>query len=71
MTNSNSLNILIIDDNDNDLNYLYDILQSPGNNIFKAKCKQNSIDLIKQKKRQLLFGSHRFNTIQEKNMLIL
>jgi len=51
------VNILIIDDDDNDLNYLYDILQSPGNNIFKAKCKQNSIDLIKQKKIAIVLCS--------------
>ncbi len=51
------VNILIIDDNETDLNYLYSILQSPGNNIFKSKCKQSSIDIIKQKKIAIVLCS--------------
>lgn len=51
------VNILIIDDNKNDLNYLYEILQSPGNNIFKTNNKGSAIDLIKQKKIAIVLCS--------------
>jgi len=51
------VNILIIDDNENDLDYLYSILQSPGNNIFTSKCKDNSIEIINKKKIAIVICS--------------
>jgi class 3 adenylate cyclase/CheY-like chemotaxis protein len=51
------VNILIIDDNESDKDYLYNILQSPGNNIFTSKCKDTSIEIIKKKKIAIVLCS--------------
>jgi len=51
------INILIIDDNSTDSNELYNILRSPGNNIFKAKNKDEANLCITEKQIALVLCS--------------
>ncbi|MGV6861237.1 MAG: adenylate/guanylate cyclase domain-containing protein [Putridiphycobacter sp.] len=43
------VNILLIDDNQQELDYLYSIIQQPGLNVFKAECKKDALAIVKQK----------------------
>ena len=51
------INILIIDDNVTDVEQLYSILRSPGNNIFKAYSKEEAFNLLNQKEFSLILCS--------------
>ena len=51
------INILIIDDNLDDSNELYNILRSPGHNIFRAKNKNEANNCITEKQIALVLCS--------------